>query len=237
MPEAGDGLTVRNLDSRQRDVVGGAYEFSAWVIRLVFANLLWVAFTLLGLVVAGLFPATVALLTVLDRRVAGDYGVPTFTLFYRTYRAQFVRANGLGWASVCIVSLLVADYVYFTMQTMVVLEYLRVVPLAGIMGLWLCTLYVYPACAYFGRIDLGIVCSASKLVYRAPLTTVALVALWAGLVYVFFVLPTVAIVAGPALCALVTTRATNRVFARIWAWNSSYFCTVSSGRVASFGKK
>jgi uncharacterized membrane protein YesL len=66
-----------------------------WLIKLFYLNLLWILFTLAGLVIAGIFPATVALFTVLKSFQTGE-NVRVFSEFWDVYKKEFGRANRLG---------------------------------------------------------------------------------------------------------------------------------------------
>lgn len=63
-----------------------------WVIRLVWLNLWWVGLTLLGGVVLGFGPATVAAHTVTTRWVRGDRNVAVGTTMWREWRRHWSRA-------------------------------------------------------------------------------------------------------------------------------------------------
>ena len=87
------------------------------LIQLAYLNLLWTAFSLVGLGVAGVFPATAAAAGVLRRQVVNGEPVSTFTEFRSIYRAQFVRANALGWMHLVVGGVLVADVLFLQMGT------------------------------------------------------------------------------------------------------------------------
>lgn len=70
------------------------YAASEWIVRAMLVNALWLAFTLLGGVVLGLAPATVAAHALARRYVRGIDGRPVRT-FMDVYRAQLWRANVL----------------------------------------------------------------------------------------------------------------------------------------------
>ncbi len=88
------------VDSTRR--VGGRGE--SWTIRAYHAcdllyrvaalNLLWIGFTLLGGVLLGAAPATVAAHTLARRQIRGET-VPVVREFGRVWRAEFGRANVL----------------------------------------------------------------------------------------------------------------------------------------------
>lgn len=80
-----------------------------WAIRL---NLLWTAFTLLGGVVLGIGPATVAAYTLARRHARGE-SFPALPAFLDVYRRQFVRGTTLLLAVLGVSVFLVGDYLYF----------------------------------------------------------------------------------------------------------------------------
>jgi len=67
------------------------FDALMWIAALNFA---WLVFTLLGGVLLGFAPSTVAASTLVRRRTRGDVVHP-LTAFWAVYRAEFVRANAL----------------------------------------------------------------------------------------------------------------------------------------------
>lgn len=72
------------------------YVFGNWLAKVMFLHLLWVVFTLLGLVVFGISPATAALFSVIHKWFDDHYEIPIFKNFYTVYKEQFLKSNGLG---------------------------------------------------------------------------------------------------------------------------------------------
>ena len=60
-----------------------------WVIRLVYLNFLWIGFSLLGLGILGIFPATSALVSVLRKYFIKNERVKISSEFYRYYKKDF----------------------------------------------------------------------------------------------------------------------------------------------------
>lgn len=88
-------------------LVGGIHSFFEVIMRLVYLNLLWIAFSIVGLVVFGFVPATVAMFAVVRKWVTGREDVPVFKIFWRSYRSEFLTSNLLG------LLLLIAGFVLF----------------------------------------------------------------------------------------------------------------------------
>lgn len=76
--------------------VRGYYRFCLWTMRLAYVNILWVAFTLLGLAIFGFMPATAGMFAVVRKWVMGDKDIAIFETFWHSYKKEFFKANLLG---------------------------------------------------------------------------------------------------------------------------------------------
>ena len=68
-----------------------------WALTLFLLNMLWVLFSLLGLFVFGLFPATVSMFAVIRKLIMYNEDVHVFKLFWSTYKVEFVKSNIIGY--------------------------------------------------------------------------------------------------------------------------------------------
>lgn len=66
------------------------------ISRMAYVNLLWIFFTILGLIFFGIMPATVALFAVTRKWMMGEQDIPVFKTFWQTYRKEFMKSNLLG---------------------------------------------------------------------------------------------------------------------------------------------
>ncbi|MCM3359331.1 MULTISPECIES: DUF624 domain-containing protein [unclassified Psychrobacillus] len=76
-----------------------------WMLSLIYLNLLWIMFTVLGLGILGLFPSTVALFGVVRLMIMKEGKEPfkVFQSFWRIFKKDFWKANsfGLFFAFIC----------------------------------------------------------------------------------------------------------------------------------------
>ncbi|WP_405096689.1 YesL family protein [Oceanobacillus sp. FSL H7-0719] len=72
-------------------------RIAVWITRIAFLNILWISYTLLGLIIGGIFPATIAALGVVRKWLMGDEEIKVWETFRRIYKQEFISANGLGW--------------------------------------------------------------------------------------------------------------------------------------------
>src|SRR5690625_57783 len=90
--------------------VSGYYRFAVWATRLAYLNILWIAFTILGLGIFGIFPATVAMFAVTRKWVHKETDIPIFKTFWESYKKEFIQANILGIILFLIAYLLVIQF-------------------------------------------------------------------------------------------------------------------------------
>ena len=67
-----------------------------WIMRLIWTNLLWLGFTLLGLIIFGIMPATVALFAVTRKWSMKEFEFSIWKLFKETYFKEWKRSNKIG---------------------------------------------------------------------------------------------------------------------------------------------
>ncbi|MCM3670931.1 YesL family protein [Mesobacillus maritimus] len=82
---------------RSQKIVQSLDRFFTWITRLVVINVLWVLYTLMGLIVGGIFPATMAVLKIFRLWIMGDQEVPIWRTFKQEYRKAFIQSNVVGW--------------------------------------------------------------------------------------------------------------------------------------------
>jgi uncharacterized membrane protein YesL len=92
---------------------GWLHQSCLWIYRLALVNLLWIAFTLAGGVVAGFFPATVAMFAVIRGWLMGAEEGNTRQVFWTVFRAELLRANGVGYLMALIGYVLRVDLAFF----------------------------------------------------------------------------------------------------------------------------
>ena len=68
-----------------------------WITRLAYINLLWILFSIMGLIIGGVFPATVAVLGVSRKWLLENEDIPVWKTFIKIYKQEFRSANIIGW--------------------------------------------------------------------------------------------------------------------------------------------
>ncbi|MFB3160231.1 YesL family protein [Neobacillus sp. 179-J 1A1 HS] len=90
--------------------LGSLNKLLEWISRLAFLNLLWISFSLLGLIIFGFFPATVAMFAVARKWMLGNDEMSIFKTFWTAYKREFLKSNILGVIIVAIGLILYIDF-------------------------------------------------------------------------------------------------------------------------------
>nr|WP_275580714.1 DUF624 domain-containing protein [Aquibacillus albus] len=86
-------------------------KVAEWITRFAYLNLLWVMFSLLGLLVLGLMPATAAMFSIHRKWYRGEEDFNVFLNFWKYYKKGFLEANGIGFSL-----LLIGLFLYIDIQ-------------------------------------------------------------------------------------------------------------------------
>ncbi|WP_067842600.1 YesL family protein [Amphibacillus sediminis] len=83
------------MNNQNGNAMTGLLRLCEWLAKLAYINLLWLLFTLIGLVILGLGPATVSAFIVIRRMLHGQQNQTIWNSFTSAYRENFWLANGL----------------------------------------------------------------------------------------------------------------------------------------------
>ncbi|MFC0472125.1 YesL family protein [Halalkalibacter kiskunsagensis] len=97
----------------KQDWKSGLARFSEWFACLAYINLLWIGFTLLGLLFLGFVPATVAMFTVLRKWMRRKLEMSIFKEFWTSFKKEFVKSNAAGLILILIGYVLYVDVMVY----------------------------------------------------------------------------------------------------------------------------
>lgn len=129
---------------------GSFYRISLWIMRLAYLNILWILFTIIGFIVFGFMPATVALFTVIRKWIHREVDVPVFQTFLNSFKSEFKKANLFGIIILIIGIILYIDlrYIGSVVDSPFYPILLGVLFLAGIIY-FILILYIVPIYVHF----------------------------------------------------------------------------------------
>ncbi|OLS42170.1 YesL family protein [Bacillus sp. MRMR6] len=168
-------------------VLGGFYRLCEWVMKLAYINILWIFFSILGLVVLGLFPATTAMFAIVRKMLMGEDDVPVFKTFWATYKIDFIKSNLLGLTMVVAGYILYIDLA-FLRTTAGLLNLLYYPTLMVSLGFILTAFYVFPTYVHFDIKLLQVIKNAFIIMLMNPISTILMVM---GSIAIFFLMTTI----------------------------------------------
>ncbi|WP_277678002.1 YesL family protein [Gracilibacillus dipsosauri] len=72
------------------------YKVCTWVTRFAWLNLIWLLGTLIGLILFGLMPATIAMFTIVRKWIQKETDTPILSTFVDAFKSHFWKANLFG---------------------------------------------------------------------------------------------------------------------------------------------
>ncbi|MBO1511180.1 YesL family protein [Metabacillus bambusae] len=119
-----------------------------WAIRLAYLNFLWILFSVMGLFLLGIFPATAAMFTVIRKWMLKEQ-VSVFHTFKKSYRKEFTDANILGWLLLLIGIFIYIDFVFLTVMNGIIFTILLFVLISVTFIYLSIVLYIFPVFVHF----------------------------------------------------------------------------------------
>lgn len=194
-------------------VTNGLYRFCEWVTRLAYLNLLWIFFSLAGLVVVGIMPSTIAMFTVTRRWLTEDIDIPIFHTFYQAYKKEFKRSNLFGLVLISMSGLFYIDFVIFGLMekaSAMTFIFSSLLLVFVIMLLFIFPVYVHYDIPVFQTFKYALLIGLSR-----PLYTISMLAGFIGMIYLLFLHITIVLFFSGSLFAIVLTGLALKAFTNI----------------------
>ena len=196
-------------------VMSGLNQLLEWITRLVFLNLLWIFFSLIGLVIFGFFPATAALFAVVRRWALGDMDIPILGTFWDSYKKEFIKSNLLGLLIVTSGIVLVIDYLFLQQASETIINLLYIPFLIVTLIMTCMLLYIFPMYAHYDMNVLQIIKNSFFVMIMNPLSTIVILVGSLGLFFLLSFAPPLMIICSGNILALAITKPANTAFNKI----------------------
>ncbi|ASN06703.1 YesL family protein [Virgibacillus necropolis] len=161
-----------------------AYKITDWITKLAFINILWIGFTIMGLFIFGLFPATFAMFFVMSLLIKKE-DVPVFKTFWKFYKQEFLKSNFIGMiiSIIAIIFYLEINFIADAGNSFLQLFYYPLIVLNLIF--YLSVLYLFPTYVHYD-LKLGHLFKNSFLIMTMnPMTTFFMLS---GSLIIYFVI-------------------------------------------------
>src|SRR5699024_23566 len=189
------------------------YEIGNWLFKFMFLHLLWIVFTIVGLGVLGISPATAGIFAVMQKWITEDAAAPVLRTFFDTYKKEFISSNILGLILVALAAFL---YVDFIISKQMIQSFFVHILLVILIFMYIFTLlYIFPVFVRF-ELKLFYYIKQSFLIALAqPLETAIMVVSVLTIYLLFSYLPLTLVFAGSTLFAYPISWIALRAFQKI----------------------
>jgi uncharacterized membrane protein YesL len=191
-------------------LTGGIYFLSIWISRLAILNLLWITFTIAGLVLLGFFPATVAMFTLIRKWIFTKEDPPLFRTFWSVFRTEFIKANKFGLIPVVIGAFIYVDFKVLTLYDHWIFTLIHVV-LIGVMILYFLSItFLFPVYVHYEAGNFENLKNSFILAVIKPLTSISVLLCSLIIIYVTIMFPALAVFFTGSVISLISISMTNR---------------------------
>lgn len=193
---------------------GGFYKIGEWVIRLIYVNILWILFTLSGLVIVGFMPSTAALFTVMRKWMKGE-DFPVFINYWKAFKEEFFKSNLVGFILGVFVLILYWDYQIIKISSSTVFQMLTIAFLVVLVLVSAMCLYIFPVMAQYNFKILEYFKYSFLFAFVSPLSTIIMII---GLFFtciIMIIVPGLIPFFGASAIAFVIMASANLAFSKV----------------------
>lgn len=190
--------------------MSGLYTLTEWITRFAYVNLLWIGFSLLGLVVFGISPATVAMFTIIRKWIMGDNEIPVFQTFWDSYKKEFLRGNRLGLIIALLAYIIFIDLNYIKLDTIIQIP-LYLIIFAIVMTI----LYIFPVYVHYNVTFIQLFKNSFFIMMVNPLSSIMMLIGFVALFFVMKFLPALLFFFGGSLSAGIIMSSCYLAFQKI----------------------
>ncbi|SER91142.1 Uncharacterized membrane protein YesL [Gracilibacillus ureilyticus] len=165
------------------------FAATEWITRFAYINILWIGFSLLGLIVFGFFPATVAMFTLIRQWIMGNVDQPVFSTFWTEYKKEFIKSNLIGLVIVVISFLFYVNYQYIMFFQGGFHDLIKIPLYVFMIAVSLTVLYVFPTFVHYNIRFTETWKNAFFVMLLHPLHNISMVAAIFVLLYVMQLIP------------------------------------------------
>ena len=183
--------------------VNRIYSATEWIARFAYINLLWIGFSLAGLVFLGFFPATISMFAVIRKWIMGERDIPIFRTFWTTYKSEFLRGNGLGLIVAVVGGLIVLDLVYMKNFENGLMNSIQIPLYMFMFAVVMTIFYLFPVYVHYELKLMQVIKNSFLIMIINPLENLAMIAGIAALLFVVNYIPGLGFFFGGSLCAAI----------------------------------
>ncbi|ALC91390.1 hypothetical protein AM500_17480 [Bacillus sp. FJAT-18017] len=189
-------------------------SFATWMVKIAYLNILWIFFTLCGLVLFGLFPSTGAMFSIVQKWLRKEPVEKILPAFWKIFKKEIISLNKFGLFFIVIGYIIVYDFLFLQMNG----EKLQLLyPVIGFIAISyiLTLLYFFPVYTQFEMKFFQYIKQSFLLGAGSLLETILIITSFMLLTIIIRFVPGIIPVFTGSVMAVVITYCSNRSLHRI----------------------
>ncbi|WP_438298234.1 YesL family protein [Sporosarcina sp. FA15] len=184
------------------------------MIELAYINLLWIFFTLVGLIAFGIFPATAAMFAVVRKLIRSEEKFKILPMFWTLFRTDFLKTNGFGLIFLVISYCFYFNF-YFLQLNSGELQFLFPVLIFILISSIITLLFFFPVYVHFNLKFFQYIKQSFLIAITSPIEVITIGALAGGIYFVSTLFPGIIPLFTGSVFAYIATLISFKSFARI----------------------
>ena len=189
-------------------------QITAWMMKIAYLNILWLLFTIAGLFLLGLFPATAAMFSVIRNWFIGKSDTSIWAAFWTFFRQNFIRLNGFALLFYGFAFFLYYDFSFIQLNPGK-LDFLFPVLLLITLIFIMISIYFFPIYVHFDLKSFQYIKQAFLIAVVSPLETISIILSIIALYLIVTLLPGIIPLFTGSVLAYIITWLSFRAFERI----------------------
>lgn len=198
-----------------KGMLSGIYRVSEKVMLIAYTNILWIIFSFLGLLLVGLMPATAAMFAVMRKLIMEEEDVPIFSLFWKKYKEEFVKANLYGYLLLLGIAVFLLDLILFQSLDGWPFIFLSVLSAGLLLVSLAVVLYFIPLYVHYDLSFTQYIKTAFLLIFTHPIHTVIMFISGVVIGFILLLLPGSIFFFSGSLYCFIVTKTALKVFAQV----------------------
>lgn len=184
-------------------------------MRFALLNLLWIAFTLLGFIIVGFFPSTMAMFTMVRKWLTGHTDLPVFQTFWNTYKTEFLKSNILGVLLLAISSIIYLEHTVITNSSHLLLQISKYPFFLLVMVFSFVLLYSFPVYVHYNITFFQVIKNSFLIMLINPINNIIMILGLVLFYYIGQILPPLLILFGGSVSGFIIMWACLQSFRQI----------------------
>ena len=189
-------------------------QITTWMMKIAYLNILWLLFTIAGLFLFGLFPATAAMFSVIRNWFIGKSEVSIWTAFWGFFQKNFVKLNGFALLFYGFAYFLYYDFSFIQLNPGK-LDFLFPVLLLITLIFIITSIYFFPIYVHFDLKYFQYIKQSFLIAVVSPLETISIILSIIALYLIVTLLPGIIPLFTGSVLAYIITWLSFRAFERI----------------------